>query len=60
MTSNILVSHRPFGTTATRVVFIINEQELLIYYAVYDAVGQQRESIFYLPKPKCSAGHHCQ
>jgi len=32
------------------VVIIIKAQKLIIYYAVYDAIGRQRESIFYLSR----------
>ena len=31
-------------------LFIINMQKLIIYYAVYDTIGWQRESIFYLSR----------
>ena len=42
MTCNILVSRPLFGTTAIgRAVIIINAQKLIIYYAVYDAIGRQ-------------------
>ena len=37
-TCNILVSHPQFDTTAMWMV-IINTQKLIIYFAVYDAIG---------------------
>ena len=33
-----------------RAVSIVNVQKLIIYYAVYDAIGRQKESIFYLSR----------
>jgi len=42
MTCNTLVSRPLFGTAAMqRAVIIINAQKLIIYYAVYDAIGRQ-------------------